>query len=295
MGSDALTGGLEQLVVDGSGNRVPIQTNSLGQVSHTEFKLHETHFDSLGEISLCGSFFVGSRCGHHLETVLSGQFEIPSKKFTVTEEFKTPFHQLLRVTRKQLGLTQEEMGKRLGVSGNWISLLESGNEEKARPSDQLIMSVQRMSLDPPSRIVESTMICEDLAPCGKTRMIPVIGWAHAGSAESYEEVPSAWQCMIPTECRDTKAFAVSLEGDSMEPRFSDGDLIIVQPSETAYSGCFVVAKFVNDGVIFRRIEMSGPAISLVPLNERYSVSTHAAEEFAWIYPVWGRWTQIWRR
>ena len=81
----------------------------------------------------------------------------------------------------------------------------------------------------------------------------------------------------------------------MEPRFGEGDLIIVQPSETAYSGCFVVAKFVNDGVIFRRIEMSGPVISLVPLNERYSVTTHEAEEFTWIYPVWGRWTQIWRR
>jgi SOS-response transcriptional repressor LexA len=127
------------------------------------------------------------------------------------------------------------------------------------------------------------------------RMIPVIGWAHAGSAESYEEIPPTWQCKLATECRDAKAFAVTLEGDSMEPRFGEGDFIIVQPSETPYSGCFVVAKFANDGVIFRRLEMSGPVISMVPLNERYQVTTHRQEDFAWIYPVWGRWTQIWKK
>lgn len=126
-------------------------------------------------------------------------------------------------------------------------------------------------------------------------MIPVVGWAHAGEAGSYEEIPKAWQEKIPTESPDPHAFAVELEGDSMEPKFSEGDVLIVQPSEQPYSGCFVVARFINDGIIFRRMEMSGDQIVLQPLNERWPMSTHSPDEFAWIYPVWGRFTRIWKR
>ena len=127
------------------------------------------------------------------------------------------------------------------------------------------------------------------------RMIPVIGWAHAGQAGSYDEIPPDWQQKIPTECPDVKAFGVQLEGDSMEPKFSDGDLLIIQPSHSAYSGCFAVARFTDDAVVLRRLEMTGGVIRLIPLNERYPVTEHQPEEFSWIYPVWGRWTQIWRR
>lgn len=126
-------------------------------------------------------------------------------------------------------------------------------------------------------------------------MIGVTGWAHAGEAESYEEIPEPWKGKIPTECRDPKAFAVILEGDSMEPKFSEGDLLVVQPTEQAHSGSLVVAKFANDGVIFRRFEITGKTVTLVPLNTRYQASQHSIEEFSWIYPVWGRWTQIWRK
>lgn len=126
------------------------------------------------------------------------------------------------------------------------------------------------------------------------RMIPVKGWAHAGEAEAYEEVPKGWQEWIPTECRDDHAFAVRLEGDSMEREFRESDLIVVMPSAKAYSGCFVVCRFANDGILFRRFETDGERITLVPLNERYDTTHHAKEEFSWIYPVWGRWSQLWK-
>ena len=134
----------------------------------------------------------------------------------------------------------------------------------------------------------------------KPRQIPVIGWAHAGEAGTYDEIPHSWVEEIPTECRDDKAFGLRLEGDSMESSdgglsFREGDLIVAMPSSRPYSGCFVVAKFMSDGVTFRRLETRGSRIVLAPLNKRYDVTDHAEEEFAWIYPVWGRWTQLWNR
>ena len=233
------------------------------------------------------------------------------------------FPQKLSKLRKELRLTQEEMGERLGVSGNWISLLELGKKEPAPATlnhvELLIEAVEAGILDAPGRrtgarpekseavigenpdpAARATLLREDSPPYGKrTRMIPVVGWAHAGQATAYEEIPASWSELVPTECRDEKAFAVKLEGDSMEGdgalSFSEGDLLVAMPSEQPYSGCFIVAKFGNDGITFRRLEMQGAKITLVPLNKRYQVTTHAPEEFQWMYPIHGRWTQLWKR
>lgn len=149
----------------------------------------------------------------------------------------------------------------------------------------------------PKEIQSSLIAGEDISRQYQTsmRMIPVVGWAHAGDAASYEEIPDAWKEKIATECRDQKAFGVRLEGDSMEPKFSEGDILILQPSEQAHSGSLVVARFKDDGVIFRRLEMTGKTITLVPLNPRYQATQHKPEEFAWIYPIWGRITHLWRK
>lgn len=199
--------------------------------------------------------------------------------------------------REESGLTQEQFAERLGVSRNYVSMLERGAKEVSETSSIGLLF----------RVVEAEVaggFVSDSRPTsphhdfkGKRAnnlMIPVVGWAHAGEAGSYEPLPDSWQEWIPTECRDEKAFAVKVEGDSMEPRFVEGDLIILMPSVKAYSGCYVVCRFANDGIVFRRLETAGSTIRLIPLNERHQITTHDPEEFSWIYPVWGRWSQLWK-
>ena len=178
---------------------------------------------------------------------------------------------------------------------SYVHQLESG---KRTPSDAVETLVRMLQEQ-----MHAGMLKEESAPYRgaadnldtPSRMIRVIGWAHAGEAASYEEIPGDWQRTVPTECQDPDAFAVQLEGDSMEPKFTDGDVLVVQPNEQPYSGCYVVARFADDGVIFRRMEMSGGKIVLKPLNDGWPATSHMMEEFSWIYPVWGRWTQIWKR
>ena len=210
------------------------------------------------------------------------------------------FARQLATLRKTLGLTQEEMGTRLGVSGNWISLLEGNKKE---PGDALMRHLELLQqavdaglLEKAQPIKMQPVDCKIPDPeFPPAKFVPVIGWAHAGESAGYEEIPKSWADQVPTECRDPKAFAVRLEGDSMEPTFREGDLLIVMPSKEPYSGCFVVCRFKDDGVVFRRLETAGSVIRLVPLNDRYPVSEHSAEDFSWIYPVWGRWSQLWKR
>ncbi len=189
--------------------------------------------------------------------------------------------------RNRDGLTRDQLGKQLGVGAKYLGMIERG--EKTVDDDSSLGLLFCVLENGGASQPDPT----DTRPT--TRMIPVVSWAHAGECVAYEELPESWREWVPTECRDKKAMGLVLEGDSMEGRFREGDLLVVMPSEEAYSGCFVVAKFRDDGVVFRRFEKTGSQIRLVPLNERYPIGEHDAEEFAWIWPVWGRWSQLWKR
>ncbi len=127
---------------------------------------------------------------------------------------------------------------------------------------------------------------------GSPRMIPVVSWAHAGTADSFEELPKSWQDMVPTECRDERAFAVRLIGDSMAPLFVEGDMLVLQPGREIYSGCLAVVRLANDGILFRRVERRAEKLVLIPLNPQYSSEEFSAGEISWAYPLWGMWRQV---
>jgi len=206
---------------------------------------------------------------------------------------------IYRITKRHPTLNSKgKLAEHLGYSRSMVYNYEAGNPFPPREFLDKIAKLEiSLGIDD-STNDEGASLREDEAPYHvqrrAQRMIRVTSWAHAGEATNYEELPNSWQDQIPTECRDPKAFAVRLEGPSMEPKFSEGDLLILQPSEEAYSGCLAVCRFKSDGVVFRRVEFLPDAIRLIALNPAYPTDTYPREEFAWIYPVWGRWTQIWK-
>lgn len=211
--------------------------------------------------------------------------------------------------RSSFGISQKGMANKLGVTDKYVGMIERGEKlvEEDSPLGLLFQMIEESAAKaaeaptaPPSTKApsRSPKLAEDVAPYRVRspggRLIPVLGWAHAGEAATYEELPESWQDKVPTECRDVKAFAVRLEGESMEPKFSEGDLLILQPSKQPYNGCLAVCRFQNDGIVFRRLDLSPGKVRLMALNPSYPPSEHSPEDFSWIYPVWGRWTQIWK-
>jgi DNA polymerase V len=69
-------------------------------------------------------------------------------------------------------------------------------------------------------------------------------------------------------CADSEPFALRVLGDSMEPEFSEGNVIIVEPSGVIEDGCFVVAHY-QEEYVFRQLVRSGERWFLKPLNGRY--------------------------
>jgi SOS-response transcriptional repressor LexA len=116
--------------------------------------------------------------------------------------------------------------------------------------------------------------------------VPVISWAHAGTATSYEELPEHWQDRIPTLCKGSRAFGLAIEGDSMQPNCQPGDIVTVDPDADLRNGCLVVVKLKNDGVMLRRFSrITDSRVRLIAYNQIYPSTDHDLKEFHWIYAV----------
>jgi SOS-response transcriptional repressor LexA len=105
--------------------------------------------------------------------------------------------------------------------------------------------------------------------------VPLISWVQAGVWMEIVDnfVPGdAEEWIATTYHSKAGTFALRVQGDSMEPRFPEGCIIIVEPEEDALHGKFVVAKRPGENsATFKQLVVDGGQCYLKPLNPRYSL------------------------
>jgi DNA polymerase V len=69
-------------------------------------------------------------------------------------------------------------------------------------------------------------------------------------------------------CSGAEAFALLVLGDSMNPEFAEGDVIVIEPEGLATDGSFVLARHADEWT-FRQLVSDGATWHLRPLNPRY--------------------------
>lgn len=70
-------------------------------------------------------------------------------------------------------------------------------------------------------------------------------------------------------CSAAESFALMVLGDSMEPEFVEGDIIVIEPEGLASDGSYVMA-WLHDEWIFRQLaKTAGGGWKLQPLNPKY--------------------------
>ena len=71
-------------------------------------------------------------------------------------------------------------------------------------------------------------------------------------------------------CSSGESFALMVLGDSMEPEFIEGDIIVIEPEGLATEGSYVMA-WLDDEWIFRQLVQAGAngGWKLQPLNPNY--------------------------
>lgn len=103
--------------------------------------------------------------------------------------------------------------------------------------------------------------------------VPEVSFAQIGewSETSFNLLPVDGVRMIKSRVPVmARTFAVTVEGDSMEPEFVEGDTIIVEPSLSYKHKSYVIAKNGKD-VFLRQIVKEGSDWLLKPLNKRYDI------------------------
>ncbi|MFA7387759.1 MAG: S24 family peptidase [Thiohalobacteraceae bacterium] len=69
-------------------------------------------------------------------------------------------------------------------------------------------------------------------------------------------------------CAADELFALQVLGDSMEPEFENGCIIVIDPAGVIQNGCFVMAE-VNGEHIFRQLLVQEERIYLKPMKSSY--------------------------
>jgi repressor LexA len=82
---------------------------------------------------------------------------------------------------------------------------------------------------------------------------------------------------------DPNAFAARVSGDSMAPKYREGDIVIFSPAEPWSNGddCFV--RLEDGQTTFNRVFSEGRNLRLQPRNERHCPQTVPLEKVAALY------------
>jgi len=105
--------------------------------------------------------------------------------------------------------------------------------------------------------------------------VPLISWVQAGDfatvVDNFE--PGDGEEWIDTTVPKRRyTFALRVQGDSMEPEFHDGNIIIVEPEISAEHGDYVIVRVNNNmECTFKQLIRDGKDLYLKPLNPRYPI------------------------
>jgi SOS-response transcriptional repressor LexA len=159
-----------------------------------------------------------------------------------------------------------------------ISKLETGQStETARLVDLAIACTVRPEWLATGRGPMTSQDANTLQSSGSVRWpskVPLISWIKAGK---FSEVIDHHAPGVADEWIDTTVplragtFALRVEGDSMEPEFPTGTVIIVEPELDHRSGDYVVVRNGDNEATFKQLVKDGADWFLKPLNPRYPI------------------------
>jgi len=122
------------------------------------------------------------------------------------------------------------------------------------------------------------------------RRIPLLGLAQAGGDGFFDDagfpVGGSWDEVSLPEIGDPHAYALEIAGDSMEPVFRDGDMVVISPAAPIRRGDRVVLRSIAGEVMAKQLaRRSAKRIELKSLNPEHRDRSFELTEVAWVHRV----------
>jgi phage repressor protein C with HTH and peptisase S24 domain len=120
--------------------------------------------------------------------------------------------------------------------------------------------------------------------------IPLIGFAQAGGDGYFDDggypAGAGWDEVSLPEVGDPHAYALEIAGDSMEPVYRDGDVVIVAPGAPVRRGDRVVVRTVRGEAMAKQLaRRSARRIELRSLNPDHQDYSFDLSEVAWMHRI----------
>ena len=180
----------------------------------------------------------------------------------------------IKKLRIERGLTQEELASLLGYKHKTsISKIESDARNLTQSKIKAFAEVFGVS---PSALLFG--LDDEEQPKKEKFRVPVLGRVVAGypmeaveNILDYEEIPEEL-------ARQGEFFALQVKGDSMEPRFKEGDVVIVRKQEDVDNGDIAIFLVNGNEATIKKVQKFDGGINLIPTNPAYNVQTYSKKQ-----------------
>ena len=153
--------------------------------------------------------------------------------------------EMIKIRREKLGMSQDELAQKLGYkSRSSINKMELGLQDVPQRKVKDFAKVLGVSI---------SYLLEDEQQNNSVASIPIYSALSCGTGTWVDEMPEDYVSVPESMMFHGKAFANFAEGDSMEPKIRNGDLLIFQETPVVPSGS--VGSFsLNDAYYCKRFK-----------------------------------------
>ena len=175
----------------------------------------------------------------------------------------------IRFYMDKLDKTRREMCAALDVSYSTFSYWVNGTKYPR------IDKIEKMAIY--FGVSKADLVEEAKAKKNK-HLIPVLGSVRAGiPIEAIEDV-LGYEEISEDMSRLGEYFALRIQGTSMLPKFSEGDIVIVRQQADVESGDIAIVLIGNQNATIKKVVKFGGGINLVPTNAHYDVMTFTNDQ-----------------
>lgn len=170
----------------------------------------------------------------------------------------------LQELRERKGASMKEISRLLGMKYTTYVSYEKGQRE---PNSDVLVKIA----DFYGTTVDYLLGVNNERTSGKSTgvMIPVLGYVRAGiPIEAVEEILDYEEISIEMS-RQGDYFGLQIKGDSMEPKFSDGDVVIVRKQTQVDNGQIAVVLVNGNDATVKKFYRTDNGIKLVSTNPTY--------------------------
>ncbi len=170
--------------------------------------------------------------------------------------------------RKQVKLTQGELGEKLHISNKTIS---SWEKDRTEPNIGMIEAMCEIFGCQKSDLIDGILkVQEQSATHQNYKIINVLGRVAAGiPIDSISEIID--QEYITEElAQKGEYFGLRIKGDSMSPVIMDGDTVIVRSQEDAETDEVIIALINGHDGVCKKLKKLDSGLMLISINPQYA-------------------------